>query len=116
MFALKQFFVRVPSRFVQLAFLGPRKKIAALQRECATLPAFDSSPHRVLPVRRMEHHFPGVVPAGSRAPCGLLRGHSPDGLLEVRSMPGLFLVGVSDQRENKLCRINDGLLAATSSS
>src|SRR5260370_21296610 len=54
----------------------------------------------------MEHHLPDVVPARAGAPGGLLGGYSLDGLLEVRSMPGLFLVGFIQQREHQLCGIH----------
>src|SRR4029077_9834831 len=60
----------------------------------------------ILPVRRMQHHFPDVVPARSGTPCGLLCGYSLDGLLKVWSMPGLFLIGFVQQGENELCGIH----------
>ena len=81
MFSLKQPLIRAPRRFGQLAGLRPRKEIAPFEHERAALPAFDSSPHRILPVRRVQYHFPDVVPAGAGTPCGLFCGHSLDGLL-----------------------------------
>src|ERR1700747_3524418 len=93
MFSLKQLLIRAPRRFGQLACLRPRKEIASFERERAALPAFDSSAHRVFPIRRMQHHYPDVVPARSGTPSGLLCGYSLDGLLQVWSMPGLFLIG-----------------------
>src|SRR5260370_541334 len=44
--------------------------------------------------------------ARSRAPGGLLRCYSLDGLLEVRSMPGFLLVGLVEQREHQVCGIH----------
>src|SRR6266699_5090050 len=105
-FPLQSLLILAPCRLVQSASLGPRKKIAALQLERATPSAYDSAPHGIFPVRGMQHHLPDVVPARTRAPCGLLRGESLDGLLEVRSMPSLFVVGFVEQREHQVCGIH----------
>src|SRR6266699_164106 len=105
-FPLQSLLILAPCRLVQSASLGPRKKIAALQLERATPSAYDSAPHGIFPVRVMQHHLPNVVTARSRAPRGLLRGDSLDGLLEVRSMPSLFVVGFVEQREHQVCGIH----------
>src|SRR5260370_4030271 len=105
-FSLRNLFVGAPGALFQLAFFGPHEEIASSEHERATLPAFDSSPHGILPVRGMERHFPDIVPARSGTPRGLLRGYSLDGLLEIRSMPGFFLVGFIEQREHELCGIH----------
>src|SRR5260370_29531719 len=99
-------FIRLPCSFVQPAFLRPREEIASLQRKRATLPAFDSSPHGVFPICCVQRHFPDVVPARSGTPRGLLCGHSLEGLFEIRSVPGLFLVGFIEQREHELYGIH----------
>src|ERR1700732_2440483 len=105
-FSLKQLLIGAPRRLIQVPFFGPYKEIAALQRERSALPAIHPSPHGILPVRGMERHFPDVVAAGSGTPRGLLRGYSLDGLLEIWSMPGFFLVGFIKQHEHELCGIH----------
>src|SRR5260370_21906362 len=105
-FSLQQLLVGAPGGIFRLAFCGRQEEIASFEHERAALPAFDSSPHGILPVRGMERHFPDIVPARSGTPRGLLRGYSLDGLLEIRSMPGFFLVGFIEQREHELCGIH----------
>ncbi len=76
---------------------GLRKKLLPFSVKEPRFP-----PHGILPVRRMKRHFPDVVAPRSRAPGGFFCGHSLEGLFEIRSAPGLFLVGFIKQREHEL--------------
>lgn len=92
--ALQYCFVGFPRRFGQLAFLGPWEEVAALQHEGAALAAFEPAPHGVLPVRRMQGHFPDVVATGAWAPGRLFSRHAFDGLFEIWPMPGFLFMGL----------------------
>ncbi len=109
MFTAQQVLVCAPGLFTPLALLWPGKKIAPSQRKGAAFSTLNSSPHSVLPIRRMQRHFPDVVPPRAGPPGGLLCGHSPDGLFKVRSMPSLFLIGFIEQSEHERCGIHCGL-------
>ncbi len=109
MFTVQQVLICAPGLFIALALLWPGKKIAPFQRKGTPFAALNPSPHRILPIRRMQRHFPDVVPPRSGAPGCLLCGHPLDGLFEIWPMPGLFLVGFVKQREHNLCGIHGNL-------
>ena len=100
MFALEQFFIRGPRRFVEFAPLGAREEIAAFQRKGAAFAAFDPSPERIFPVRGVQRHFPDIVAARARTPGCLARRHTFYGLFEIRSMPGLFFISFIQESEH----------------
>src|SRR5712692_11811633 len=75
------------------------QKIAALQRKRSALPAGEPPPHRVFQVRPMNGKFPDVVPARSRTPSGLPGRDSPEGLPEVRPVPGPFFISLIEKRK-----------------
>ena len=109
MFTLQQVLVCAPGFFTPLALLWSGKKIAPFQRKGAAFSTLNSSPHSILPVRRMQAHFPDVMAPRAGTPGGLLCGHALDGLFKVRSMPSLFLIGFIEQSEHERCGIHGGL-------
>src|SRR5713101_7078776 len=112
MFTLQQALVCAPGFFTPLALLWSGKKIAPFQRKGAAFSTLNSSPNGVLPIRRMQRHFPDAVASRAGTPGCLLCGHSLNGLFKVRSMPSLFLVGFLEKREDDLCGIQGDLRKA----
>ena len=110
MFARKQLFIRGPCRLVKLAFFGTWEKIAPFQGKRAAFTALDPPSQRVFPVRGVEHHFPDIVAARTRAPGCLPRRHTLQGLSEIWAVPGLLFVGLIQEREYELLGIQRGHL------
>src|SRR3990172_3957423 len=77
MLILEQLDVGAPVPLVQQ--LRQSRPIASAPRESARLTATQPAPHRILPVRRVEHDLPHVVPARPRPPGRLARLESADG-------------------------------------
>lgn len=94
---LEQFLIGPPGRFTQLRFFGPWEKVAPFQDKRASFSALDPSSHCVFPVRRVQRQFPDVVPVRPGSPRCLLGTDSPEGLLEIGSVPGPFLVTLVEQ-------------------
>src|SRR3990172_8737164 len=97
MLILEQLDVGAPVPLVQQ--LRHSRPIASAPRESARLTATQPAPHRILPVRRVEHDLPHVVPARPRPPGRLARLESADGAPQGGPMPRRMIEALIDQSQ-----------------
>src|SRR5690349_7886904 len=103
MFALQQLPVGSPGGFRCVALLRTQEEIATLQHKRASLSAFDPATRHIFPISSVQRQFPDIVASRSRAPGGLHNRNAFEGLLQIWSMPGFFLVRFVEQSHGQFC-------------